>query len=90
MIPARVIGRVVLNQTLPAFQGIRFLLVEPVDENLRVSGNYMVVCDAIGANVGETVFLAQGREATFNLPDPFNPSDMTIIAIIDHVTADQD
>ncbi len=90
MIPARVIGRMVLNQTLPAFQGVPFLLVEPINEKMITSGDYMVVCDAIGANLGETVFLAQGREATFNLPDPFNPADMTIIAIIDQITTGQD
>ena len=86
MIPARVIGRMVLSQTLPAFRGVPFLLVEPVDETLMASGTYLVVC----ASMGEHVFLAQGREATFNLPDPFNPADLTIIAIIDQVTTDQD
>jgi microcompartment protein CcmK/EutM len=33
--------------------------------------------------VGEYVFMAQGREATFPLPDKFNPADLTIVAIID-------
>jgi len=65
-------------------------MVEPINEKLQSSGQSMVVCDAIGANVGELVFIAQGREATFNLPEPFNPADMTIIAIIDAVTTDHD
>jgi microcompartment protein CcmK/EutM len=86
MIPAQVIGRVVPADTLPAFKGVGFLLVQPVDADLTPAGAPVVACDGIGANEGEYVYLAQGREATFPLPDPFNPADMTIIAIIDEVT----
>lgn len=86
MIPGRVIGRLVANQSLPAFDGVRFLWVQPVDELLRDAGQPFVACDGIGANVGEFVFMAQGREATFPLPDTFNPADMTIVAIIDQIT----
>lgn len=89
MIPGKVIGRLVTNQTLAAFSGVKFLIVQPVDERKEPSGKPLVVCDSVGANVGEFVFLVQGREATFPLPDPFNPADMTIIGIIDEVTDEQ-
>ncbi len=87
MIPGKVLGRVVANQTLDAFRGVRFLIVQPVDEKMAPAGRAVVACDGIGANLGEHVFMAQGREATIPLPEPFNPSDMTIIAIIDEVTS---
>ncbi len=87
MIPGEVIGRVVPSERLEAFRGVKFLLVQPIDENSKPAGAPVVACDAIGANVGERVFMAQGREATVMLPDPFNPADMTIIAIIDEVTS---
>ncbi len=86
MIPARVIGRLVPAATLAAFKGVPFLIVQPVDEHLQDRGAPKVACDAIGANVGEVVFMAQGGEATFPLPEPFNPSDTTIVAIVDEVT----
>ena len=86
MIPGKVIGRLVASQAVSAFDGVTFLLVQPVDDSLADMGRPVVACDAIGANVGEFVFMAQGREATFPLPDKFNPADMTIIAIIDQVT----
>ena len=86
MIPARVIGRVVPARALDAFRGVKFLIVQPVDEHDAPAGKPRVACDAIGANVGEYVFCAQGREATFPLPDKFNPADTTIIAIVDEVT----
>jgi ethanolamine utilization protein EutN len=87
MIPGKVIGRLVADQRLDAFRGVRFLLVQPIDERRQPSGKPIVACDAVGANVGEYVFMAQGREATFPLPEPFNPADLTIVAIIDAVTS---
>lgn len=90
MLPARVIGRLVPAQTLAAFAGVPFLIVQPVDEDLRDRGEPRIAADAIGANEGEFVFMAQGGEATFPLRDPFNPSDITIVAIIDAVTGAED
>jgi len=87
MIPGKVIGRLVASHATPAFKGVKFLLVQPMDENGEDLGAAVVACDAIGANVGERVFMAQGREATILLPDAFNCADMTAIAIIDEVTS---
>lgn len=90
MIPARVIGRLVPASVVASLEGVPFLIVQPVDEELRDSGAPSIVCDAIGANVGEHVYMAQGGEATFPLPVQFNPSDTTIVAIIDEVTGPGD
>lgn len=86
MIAAEVIGRVVPSQTLSCFAGVPMLLVQPIDENQQPTGQAFVAADAMGANMGETVFIAQGMEATFPLPESFNPADMTIVAIIDNMT----
>ena len=87
MIPGKVIGRLVASHRLDAFKGVKFLLVQPIDERAEAVGKPVVACDAIGANVGDRVFMAQGREATFPLPDKFNPADLTIVAIVDEITA---
>ena len=87
MIPGRVIGRVVPAKTLDAFKGIRMLIVQPIDEEQQSDGAPVVACDAIGANVGQAVFVATGGEASLPLPDRFNPSDITIVALIDEVTS---
>ncbi len=86
MIPGKVIGRLVASQRLDAFQGVKFLIVQPIDEHSEAVGKPVIACDAIGVNQGERVFMAQGREATFPLPDKFNPADLTIVAIVDEVT----
>lgn len=86
MIPARVIGRVVPSHALDCFKGVPLLIVQPIDEDGNDHGHAAIAADAIGANTGERVFIAQGREATFPLPEKFNPADMTIVAIIDALT----
>ena len=83
MIPGEVIGRVVPSQTLDCFRGVPFLIVQRIDEESNPTNETIIAADAIGANMGEKVFIAQGMEATFPLPEAFNPSDMTIVAIID-------
>ncbi len=83
MIPGRVVGRLVASHIIQSLVGEKLLLVEPLDEEGAPAGEPFVACDAIGANEGERVFIAQGREAAFPLKIPFNPADKTIVAIID-------
>lgn len=85
MIPARVVGRLVASHIVPSLVGEKLLLVVPLDEAGEPVGKPFVACDAIGANEGERVFIAQGREATFPLKNSFNPADSTIVAIIDQL-----
>lgn len=73
------------SQTVASLRGVKLLLVHSIDETDQATGPAFVACDAIGANAGERVFLAQGREAAFPLPEPFNPADFTIVAIIDEI-----
>jgi len=85
LIPGRVVGRLVASHIVPSLNGEKLLLVEPLDETGAAVGRPFVACDAIGANEGERVFIAQGREAGFPLKNTFNPSDATIVAIIDEM-----
>ena len=87
MIPAKVIGRLVPAAIVEGLRGVPLLVVQPVNELLEPSGAPAIACDSVGANTGELVYMAQGREAGMPLPDPFNPADLTIIAIIDRVTS---
>jgi len=86
LIPGRVVGRLVASHIVPSLVGEKLLLVESLDETGAPLGKPFVACDAIGANAGDRVFVAQGREAGFPLKNPFNPADNTIVAIIDEMT----
>ena len=82
----RVIGTVVSSQKVPSLDGVKLLIVQPLDENRESAGEPVVACDSQQAGPGELVTFIGGREASLPLPDPFNPSDATITSIVDEVS----
>lgn len=89
MVLGRVIGRLVATQKLDCFTGIKMLLVQPLDENKNPIDDVLVACDTVQAGEGDIVFFETSREASLPLPDPFNPSDATITAIVDHMDLEE-
>jgi microcompartment protein CcmK/EutM len=81
----KVIGNVVATQKVASLEGVKLLLVQPLDENLQEIGTPIVACDVVQAGVGDLVFYEGGREAALAIPNWFNPSDCTIMGIIDQV-----
>ena len=81
----KVIGNVVCTQKVDSFQGIKLLLVQPLNEKLEEIGDPVVACDTVQAGINDIVFYEGGREAAFGLKNWFNPSDLTIMGIVDQV-----
>lgn len=79
----RVIGNVVCQEKVESFEGVKLLLVQPLNENLEESGDPVVACDTVQAGPGDVVFFEGGREAALGLANWFNPSDSTIMGIVD-------
>ncbi len=82
----RVIGTVISSRKVESLDGVKLLIVQPLDENLKDSGDPVVACDSQQAGEGQVVTFIGGREASLPLPDPFNPSDATITSIVDEVS----
>lgn len=83
---ARVIGTLVSSHKVDSLTGVKLLLVQPLNENKEPVGQPGVATDATHqAGVGELVFIESGREAAVALPEKFNPSDLSIIGIVDDV-----
>lgn len=83
---AKVIGTLVSSHKVSSLNGVKLLLVQPLDENMNNAGDAAVATDATHqAGVGEIVFIESGREAAMALPQVFNPSDLSIIGIVDNV-----
>ncbi len=85
MLLGRVIGTLVSTRKIEAFAGVKFLIVQPLDENLAPKGSLIVACDSQQAGEGQIVTYIGGREATLPLPVPFNPADALITSIVDAV-----
>lgn len=83
---ARIIGTVVATQKYEGLEGIKLLIVQPLDRDQRPTGDPVVATDATAqAGPGELVFVVGGREAALALPETFVPVDHSVVGIVDEV-----
>jgi ethanolamine utilization protein EutN len=87
---ARVIGTVVSTRKYEDLEGIKFLVVQPLDEDLKPNGRAVVAADATQqAGPGELVFMVASREGAQALPEVFVPVDLAITGIVDEVDVER-
>jgi len=86
----KVIGRVVSTKKLPCFDGLKLLLVQPLDYARKEAGLAIVAWDTVKAGEGDLVFFESGKEAAQANPNGwFNPGDAAIIGIVDAVNTEE-
>ena len=83
---ARVIGDVVATRKDDNLTGLKLLVVQPLTPAREASGQPLVAVDAVGAGVGEEVFIVRGKEASFPFHPVEPPVDAGIVGIVDHWT----
>ena len=81
---ARVIGTVVASTKAANMQGLKLLVVEPVDKNNKPAGEPHVAVDVAQAGEGDLVSCVGSREAALAVQPSFVPVDAAIIGIVDH------
>ncbi len=81
----KVIGRVVCTKKLECFEGLKLLLVQPIDEYQRETGEAFVAFDTVQAGEGDMIFYETSKEAGWTLREWFTPADAAIIGIIDQI-----
>jgi ethanolamine utilization protein EutN len=83
---ARVIGTVVTTIKYEGLDGVKFLVVQLLDEDLNPRGRPTIAADATAqAGPGELVFVVGSREAAQAMPEVFVPVDLAITGIVDEV-----
>ncbi len=83
---ARVLGSVVATEKVEGLDGVRFLVIQPLDKHQEPTGGTVVAADAVQmAGPGELVYFVSSREAAEALPQRFVPVDHAIVGIVDHV-----
>ena len=83
----RVIGTVVATVKAEGLEGVKFLVVQPLDKHQSDSGEPVVAADAVAmAGPDELVYFVASREAAEALPERFVPVDHAIVGLVDHVT----
>jgi ethanolamine utilization protein EutN len=83
---ARVIGTVVSSTKYQGLEGVKFLVVQPLDRQGNPRGDASVAADATAqAGPGHLVFTVASREGAQAMPDLFVPVDLAITGIVDEV-----
>ena len=84
---ARVTGTVVASTKVPGLEGVKLLIIQPLDRQQQPKGAPVVAADAVHmAGPGELVYFVASREAAQALEDTFVPVDHAIVGIVDAVT----
>ena len=87
----RVIGTVVATRKYEGLEGIKLLVVQPLDRELSPLGEPQVAADATAqAGLGHLVFMVASREGAQALPEVFVPVDLAITGIVDEVDVPPD
>lgn len=83
---ARVIGTVVATVKADGLEGVKFLIIQPLDRHQELKGDPVVAADAVHmAGPGELVYFVSAREAAVAMPNTFVPVDHAIVGIVDAV-----
>ncbi len=83
---AEVTGTLVASVKYEGLEGVRLLIVQPLDRDRNPEGDMVVAADAVEmAGPGELVYIVGSREAALAMPEPFVPVDHAIVGIVDEV-----
>lgn len=90
MIIGKVVGNVWATRKDEALNGLKLLVVKPLDYSSEKDLPTLVASDTIGAGIGETVLVVKGSSARMALGKKDVPIDAIIVGIIDVVDVEKD
>lgn len=83
MLFGKVTGTVVSTRKDEKLEGLTLLLVQQVDAYGKMTSQYVVAADSVGAGLGEMVMFATGSSARQTDKTENRPIDAVIMAIVD-------
>lgn len=86
MLLGRIKGTAVCTVKYPGTEGLKLLLVQPLNKKLELTGPLQVAADVVEAGTGDLCVLVRAREASLALPGvKFVPVDLAIVGIVDEL-----
>jgi ethanolamine utilization protein EutN len=83
---ARVIGDLVASEKHSSHEGMKILMVQPLNLDGSDRGDAVIAFDAVDAGIGDRVLLAtEGFSAMTSVGRPNSPIDMSVIGVIDQI-----
>jgi len=91
MLFGRVNGTAVCTLKYEGTQGLKLLIVQPLDKFLQPVGPLQVAADVVQAGVGDLCVMVRSREAALAMPEvKFVPIDLALVGIVDELVVRPD
>jgi microcompartment protein CcmK/EutM len=85
MFIGKVVGTVWSTKKSPDLEGVKFLIVHPIDLDKEPTKNIVVVADRLGAGIGEVVLCAYGKAARSAIGDQEMSIEAAVVGIVDRM-----
>ena len=86
MLFGRVHGNAVCTIKYPGTEGLKFLVVQPLNKDMEPVGILQVAADVVQAGPGDLCVMVRSREAALAMPnEKFVPIDLALIGIVDEL-----
>jgi ethanolamine utilization protein EutN len=89
MLLGKIVGTAVATLKTPDLTGVKLLVVQPLNRDLKPGGNLQVAADATQAGYGDVVVLVRAREAALTLEKTFVPVDLAAVGVVDTIDINQ-
>ena len=84
MLFGRVKGTAIAIAKYPGCEGLKLLIVQPLDRHLEPVGGLQVAVDVVQAGPDDLCVMVRSREASLALPDvKFVPVDLALVGVVD-------
>jgi len=86
MLFGRVKGSAVCTLKYPGTEGLKLLVVQPLNKRLEPVGALQVAADVVDAGPGDLCVMVRSREAALAMPVvKFVPVDLALVGIVDEL-----
>ena len=84
MLFGRVKGTAICTLKYPGTEGLKLLVVQPLNKKLAPVGGLQVAADVVQAGPGDLCVMVRSREAALAMPEvKFVPVDLALVGIVD-------
>ncbi len=91
MLLGRVKGTAVATVKYPGTEGLKLLVVQPLNRKLEPVGGVQVAVDVVQAGPGDVCVMVRSREAALAMPEiKFVPVDLALVGIVDELKVKPD
>ncbi|TFG70707.1 MAG: ethanolamine utilization protein EutN [Anaerolineales bacterium] len=88
---ARVKGTAICTQKYAGMEGLKLLVVQPLNKHMQPTGALQVAVDIVQAGPEDVCVTVKSREAALAMPEiKFVPVDLALIGIVDELTVIDD